>query len=63
VPGVQRAEALIVKGPLWRRTGSEIALVRLIGFDPNGQLFIPRNITQGSLSALRVYTVIWMQLT
>lgn len=59
VAGVERAEALIIKGPVWRRTESEIALVRLIGFDPNGQLFVPRNITQGSLSALKEpYTVI-----
>ena len=59
VGGVERAEALIVRGSVWRHSLGEITPVRVIGFDPNGQLFIPRNITQGSLSALREpYTVI-----
>lgn len=59
VPGVERAEALIVRGSVWRHAEGEITPVRVIGFDPNGQLFAPRNITQGSLSALREpYTVI-----
>lgn len=58
VAGVERAEALIVRGPVWRHIKGEIALVRVIGFDPNGQLFVPRNITQGSWSALREpYTI------
>jgi putative ABC transport system permease protein len=42
---------------LWRHSG-EIAYVRVVGFDPNGQLFTPRNIKQGSVSALKEpYTV------
>lgn len=53
IAGVKRAEALIIKGPVWRRPSSEMALVRLIGFDPDGQLFAPTNIIQGRLSALR----------
>jgi putative ABC transport system permease protein len=58
VAGVERAEALIVRGAVWRHTKGEITQVRVIGFDPNGQLFIPKNITQGSLSALKdPYTV------
>ncbi|MBV9385850.1 MAG: ABC transporter permease [Chroococcidiopsidaceae cyanobacterium CP_BM_ER_R8_30] len=59
VPGVQRAEALSVKGGVWRGKGDQITLVRIIGFDPNGQLFIPQNIVQGSVSALKApYSVI-----
>jgi len=58
VAGIERAEALIVKGGIWRHPANEINLVRLIGFDPQGQLFIPRNIIQGSVSALtKPYTV------
>lgn len=52
VAGVERAEALIVKSGIWRHTGGDINLVRLIGFDPKGELFIPKNIIQGSLSDL-----------
>ncbi|MBW4573729.1 MAG: ABC transporter permease [Aphanothece sp. CMT-3BRIN-NPC111] len=59
VAGVERAEALIVRGSIWRHPSGEITPVRVIGFDPNGQLFIPRNITQGSLSDLKQpYSVI-----
>lgn len=58
VAGVERAEALIFTSALWRHSGSEIAFVRVVGFDPNGQLFTPSNIKQGSLSALKEpYTV------
>ncbi|WP_017316684.1 FtsX-like permease family protein [Mastigocladopsis repens] len=59
IPGVERAEALIASGGMWRHPASEIAPVRVIGFDPQGQLFIPQNIVQGSVSALKQpYTVI-----
>jgi len=58
VAGVERAEALIVKGALWYNSSGEIAQASVIGFDPNDRLFVPRNIAQGSLSALRgPYTV------
>ncbi|MBD1839261.1 ABC transporter permease [Coleofasciculus sp. FACHB-64] len=58
VAGVERAEALIARGSVWRHASNEIAPVRVIGFDPNGQLFVPTNITQGSVSALKEpYTV------
>ncbi|HCF29459.1 MAG TPA: ABC transporter permease [Cyanobacteria bacterium UBA11049] len=58
VAGVDRAEALIARGAIWRQNGNEINPVRAIGFDPKGQLFKPRNITQGSLSDLeKPYTV------
>ncbi|MBD2740134.1 FtsX-like permease family protein [Coleofasciculus sp. FACHB-1120] len=58
VAGVERAEALIARGSVWRHASNEIAPVRVIGFNPNGQLFVPTNITQGSVSALKEpYTV------
>ncbi len=58
VPGVARAEALIVRGGIWQHSIDEITPVRIIGFDPKGQLFAPRNIIQGSLRALeQPYTV------
>jgi putative ABC transport system permease protein len=58
VAGVARAEALIFNGALWRPPKGEITRVRVVGFDPNGQLFTPRNVTQGSLSALNApYTM------
>ena len=58
VPGVERAEALIARVAIWRHSTGDITPVRVVGFDPNGQLFVPKNITQGSLNALRdPYTV------
>jgi putative ABC transport system permease protein len=59
VPGVGRAEAITFSNALWRSPASEITFVRVIGFDPNGQLFAPVNIQQGSISALKEpYTTI-----
>jgi putative ABC transport system permease protein len=58
VQGVESAEALIVKTGIWRNN-NEISLARIIGFDPNGQLFIPQNVTQGSIPKLKdPYTAI-----
>ncbi len=53
VAGVERAEALIVASSVWRHRDSEIAQVRIIGFDPNGQLFAPKDLKEGSLAGLR----------
>ncbi len=59
VTGVARAEALIVRKPLWRVSTGQITLVTVIGSDPDGQLFRPWNITQGSTNSLKQpYTVI-----
>ncbi len=58
VQGVERAEPLIVKTGVWRKNG-EISLARIVGFDPDGQLFRPQNITQGNISRLKdPYTAI-----
>lgn len=59
VAGVEQAEGLIFTSALWRHPSGEITYVRVAGFDPNGQLFTPINIKQGSVSALQEpYTVI-----
>jgi putative ABC transport system permease protein len=58
VVGVESAEALIVKTGIWRNN-NQISLARIIGFDPNGQLFIPQNVTQGNITKLKEpYTAI-----
>ncbi len=53
VEGVERAEGLIFSNASWLPPEGDIALVRVVGFDPNGQLFTPKNITQGSVNALK----------
>jgi putative ABC transport system permease protein len=53
VAGVDRAEAFIVRGELWRDPKDNIASVTLIGLEPEGQLFSLWNITQGRLSDLK----------
>ncbi len=59
VEGVARAEALTFINALWRQPKGEINYVRVVGFDPNGELFTPKNLTQGNLSDLKnPYSVI-----
>lgn len=54
VEGVARAEALITQGSLWRKSSSaQIVPVRVVGFDPQGQLFKPWDIKQGSVNQLQ----------
>lgn len=53
VEGVERAEGLIFSNASWLPPEGDIAVVRVVGFDPNGQLFIPKNIIQGSVDALK----------
>lgn len=50
--GVQTAEALLIRGGIWRSPDGKIAPVRIIGFDPSGQLFRPGAAIAGSWSAL-----------
>ncbi len=58
VKGVDLAEALITQGSVWRYgsdgavTSTAIAPIRVIGFNPNGQLFQPMPIVEGTLSTL-----------
>ncbi len=59
VEGVNRAEALIFGGVLWRPPKGEITRTRVVGFNPDGQLFTPTGLKQGSVDALKEpYTVI-----
>ena len=58
VAGVDRAEALIIRGVLWRDPEDNIGSVTVIGSEPEGQLFSPWNITQGRVGNLKEpYTV------
>ncbi|CAA9589679.1 ABC-type antimicrobial peptide transport system, permease component [uncultured Synechococcales cyanobacterium] len=58
VQGVDRAEALILRGTVWRRSSTPLTSVRVVGFDPEGQLFQPKKLDQGTLSQLKQpYTV------
>ncbi len=63
IPGVERAEALIVGAGLWRHPIGEIAPVKVVGFDPQGQLFIPENIVQGSVSGLKAPNTVIVDIT
>ncbi|ACK70573.1 protein of unknown function DUF214 [Gloeothece citriformis PCC 7424] len=59
VEGVAKAEAVILEGGLWRNSQDKISTVRVIGFDPKGELFSPGTITKGSLQAIeKPYTFI-----
>ena len=65
VSGVAIAEALVVSSSRWRTPDKSvpptkrITPVRIFGFNPNGQLFAPQPVTQGTLRALtEPYTVI-----
>jgi putative ABC transport system permease protein len=59
VEGVQRAEAMLLGGGIWRSPQGKITSVRLFGFDPAGTLFHPFEVTQGNLTNLKQpYTVI-----
>lgn len=52
VTGVSRAEALITRGSVWRNGDRRIAPIRVIGFAPNGELFRPQPLLEGSLQNL-----------
>jgi putative ABC transport system permease protein len=59
VQGVERAEALLARGAIWQRSASDpIAPIRLLGFDPDGELFGPWALTTGQASDLKQpYTI------
>jgi putative ABC transport system permease protein len=59
VPGVARAEALLLSGGIWRSPTGKITSVRVFGFDPRGQLFSDFPVLEGSLADLQQpYTAI-----
>jgi putative ABC transport system permease protein len=53
VPGVARAEPLLLGGGIWRNPEGKLSTTRIFGFDPAGQLFNAFEITEGSLEALK----------
>ncbi len=52
VPGVARAEPMILRQALWRSPHDTLSASRVVGFDPNGVLFAPGNVTQRELRQL-----------
>lgn len=53
VAGVDKAEALILQGMMWRDRDENLGSITVVGFDPEAQLFSPWNVTQGKLSDLK----------
>ena len=53
VAGVDTAEPFIYRGELWRDKNDNLGSVTVIGFDPDGKLFSPWNITKGSVKDLK----------
>lgn len=59
VPGVDRAEALMLRAARWRTPQGKLSPVRIFGFNPDGQLFAGWKLIQGNLSSLKTpYTVL-----
>ncbi|MGK7902017.1 MAG: ABC transporter permease [Hormoscilla sp.] len=59
VQGVSRAEPLMRGIAQWNVPGAELTPVKVFGFNPGGQLFLPGNVTPRSLQALKEpYTAI-----
>jgi putative ABC transport system permease protein len=52
VPGVERAEVLMMRGGRWRDPGGRLSTVRIWGFNPDGQMFAGWPVAQGKLSDL-----------
>lgn len=53
VPGVNRAEPLLMAGGTWRSPSGEINLVRVFGFESEGQLFNAFKLEEGDISNLK----------
>jgi len=53
VPGVLRAEPIILRTALWRSRHDTLDPGRVVGFDPNGTLFAPGNLSRSDLQKLR----------
>lgn len=59
IEGVARAEPLFFSTALWRHPEGEITFIRVVGFDPNGQLFTLKNLIKGNVDDLKQpYSVI-----
>ncbi|HXN08674.1 MAG TPA: FtsX-like permease family protein [Candidatus Acidoferrales bacterium] len=53
VQGVARAEALFLKTSAWLGPAHKIEYIRVIGFDPQGELFVPGPIPRAALAKLQ----------
>lgn len=53
VPGVARAEPMILRTALWRSPHDTLDAGRVVGFDPNGRLFAPGDLSRTDLQKLR----------
>ena len=51
-PGVERAEALIVRSAPWIGPNDKLEFVKVVGFDPEGQLFRPLGIRSERLDTM-----------
>lgn len=59
IEGVARAEPLFFSSALWRHPEGEITYIRVVGFDPNGELFTLKNLMKGNVDDLKQpYSVI-----
>jgi putative ABC transport system permease protein len=52
VEGVDRAEALIVRGATWHDRNNQLTSVTLVGTEPDSQLFNPWTLRQGNATRL-----------
>ncbi|MBV8727665.1 MAG: FtsX-like permease family protein [Candidatus Eremiobacteraeota bacterium] len=53
VPGVARAEPIILRTALWRSPRDTLDATRVVGFDPAGRLFSPGNLAASDLRKLQ----------
>ncbi|MBE9211253.1 ABC transporter permease [Plectonema cf. radiosum LEGE 06105] len=59
VDGVKRAEALLQGSARWNVPNGKLNVVKVFGFPPTGQLFVPGEMVEGDVKSLRnPYTVI-----
>lgn len=52
VDGVERAEPLLLGSARWYLPSGESTPVKVVGFDPSGQLFQPGKVAEGDLASL-----------
>jgi putative ABC transport system permease protein len=50
VPGVAQAEAIVLQGGRWNGLSEELSSVRIIGLEPDGQLFQLQNLQSSQLA-------------
>ncbi|MEO0458841.1 MAG: FtsX-like permease family protein [Cyanobacteria bacterium P01_A01_bin.114] len=59
IPGIARVEPLLIGSGRWYAEGGRLTTLRLFGFDPEGQLFRPGQVSSDVLAALNEpYTAI-----